>query len=87
VVVAGDLNDAVLQEMTRELRRRYLPQCVVLVKPSGEQNPAIDQLAPFVAGMTARPGHPAAYVCREHRCFQPVYSVSDMLDLLTAKST
>jgi uncharacterized protein YyaL (SSP411 family) len=87
VVVAGDRNDAVLHEMTRELRRLYLPQCVVLVKLSGEQNPAIDQIAPFVAGMTARPGHAAAYVCREHRCFQPVHSVRDMIDLLDVKST
>ena len=87
VVVAGDRNDAVLQEMMRELRSLYLPQCVVLLKPSEKQNPALDRLAPFVSGMTPQSGRSAAYVCRGHQCFQPVYSVSDMLDLIPAKST
>jgi len=87
VVLAGDRDDAVFQNMIRELRSLYLPQCVVLVKPSREQDPAIDRLVPFAAGMTAQPGHRSAYVCREHRCFQPVHSVRDMIDLLDAKST
>jgi uncharacterized protein YyaL (SSP411 family) len=87
VVVAGDLNDSVLQKMTQEIRRLYLPQCVVLVKPSGEQEPPLDELAPFVAGMTREDGRSAAYVCRGHRCYQPVHSVADMLNLLSAKST
>jgi uncharacterized protein len=87
VVLSGDRDDTVLQDMIRELHRRYLPQCVVLLKASHGQNPAIDRLAPFVALMNSPAGQAAAYVCRDHRCFQPVYTVADMLDLLDIKST
>ena len=86
-MLSGDRDDAVLKDLIQELRRRYLPQCVVLVKDSFEQNPSIDRLAPFVALMNPLPGQAAAYVCRDHRCFQPVHTAADMLNLLDAKST
>lgn len=61
-----------------ELGTVYLPSAVVIPSTAGPQQEALARRLPFIAGMTPRDGRPAAYVCRDFACRQPVTTVEDL---------
>jgi uncharacterized protein YyaL (SSP411 family) len=84
VVLAGSSDDPVLKDMIRALRG-YMSRCAVLVKFSDKPSGLIDALAPFAREISPLDGRPAAHVCRGNRCFNPVKTVHEMIELI--KST
>ncbi|MCA8920901.1 MAG: thioredoxin domain-containing protein [Planctomycetes bacterium] len=81
VVVAGALEAEETQALLRVLRATFLPRTVVLHRPPGEA-PEIAALVPFVAAQTPVDGKPAAYVCRDYTCQQPVTSAAELSEQL-----
>ena len=63
------------------LRATFLPRTVVLHRPPGDA-PEIAALVPFVAAQTPVDGKPAAYVCRDYTCQQPVTSAAELSEQL-----
>lgn len=84
VVIAGDPQAADTQEMLTALRRRFIPNKVVLFRPTGEEIPEITQVAGFTRELSAREGKATAYVCRNYHCEIPTTDASEMLLLLSA---
>jgi uncharacterized protein YyaL (SSP411 family) len=80
IVIAGDPNASDAQAMLRALRKEFLPNKVVLFRPSGEEKPAIAELAPFVEFQTALGGKATAYVCQNQACQRPAKSAEEMMD-------
>ncbi len=68
VVLVGDAGDG---EMASTIRGRYLPFTVTLMLSADRQR-ALAARLPFIAGMQAIDGRPAAYVCRDFTCHAPV---------------
>jgi len=84
IVIAGDLADPAVRELIQTVRRPFLPNKVVLFRPTGE-NPEIAQLAPFTALQTALEGKATAYVCENFACKLPVHSPAELAALLAPK--
>jgi uncharacterized protein YyaL (SSP411 family) len=89
VVVVGRAEDARTGALLGTLARSYLPNVVVLFKPSGEREAAeraaaarLEALAPFTRDMREVGGSPAAYVCTGGRCLRPVTTPAELLELL-----
>jgi uncharacterized protein YyaL (SSP411 family) len=82
VVIAGDPADAATQALVAEVRRRHLPDTVVLLHPPGDAGRAIEAIAPFVKGEGLVGGKPAAYVCSNFACKAPVTTAADLARLL-----
>lgn len=82
IVVAGDPKRKDAREMLRSLRKPFLPNKVVILRPSGEALPAICRLAEFTREMGPIDGRATAYVCSGHACRQPTHDVGEMLRLL-----
>lgn len=74
IVVVGDPLLPATKDLTRCIHRAFLPSCVWLLRPLGE-NPPIADLAPFAADLTTVDGAPAAYVCTHFACQAPVTRV------------
>jgi uncharacterized protein len=70
IVLAGPLDDAVMQEMLASIRRRFLPAAVVM--RSEQSN----------LPMPALEGAPTAYVCENFACKLPVTSALALDQLL-----
>jgi uncharacterized protein YyaL (SSP411 family) len=81
VVISGQVGSSEIQGMLRALRKRFLPNKVVLHRPAGV-NPPIAELAPFVGSQTAVDGRATAYVCRNYACELPTHDVARMLEML-----
>jgi uncharacterized protein YyaL (SSP411 family) len=82
IVIAGDPVDPTTQALVAEVRKRHLPNTVVLLHPPGDAGRAIEEIAPFVKAQGMVDGKPAAYVCENFACRAPVTSAAELAKLL-----
>jgi len=82
VVIAGRPDAEDTRAMLRALRQRFLPNAVVLLRPTDQPAPAIVQLAGFVEHHTSIDGKATAYVCANHSCKHPTTKIDEMLTLI-----
>jgi len=85
VVIAGNRGAADTREMLRALRTKFIPNKVVLLRPSAEPTPEIARLAEFTRYQSDVEGKATAYVCLNFRCTLPTTEVSQMLKSLNAR--
>jgi hypothetical protein len=78
IAVIGDLADPSTQALLAEIRRRYLPDAVVALAPSGDAAMQLAEVMPLLAGRDQIGGKPAAYVCRNFVCHLPVTEPSQL---------
>jgi hypothetical protein len=82
VVIAGDPEAQDTRAMLRKLRQKFLPNAVIIFRPSNVPNPAIIQLAPFTQSQLAVNGKATAYVCQDFACKLPTNDIATMLSQL-----
>ncbi len=87
VVIVGRPDATDTNAMKRALDRIYLPNKVVLFKPSNERSPAIVDIAPFTKEHTAVDGKATSYVCFNYACDLPTTDPRRMLASLPAAAT
>jgi hypothetical protein len=82
VVLVGPSDREETHEMMHALRSHFLPNRVILFRPSEEKSPGIDRVAEFVKTHVPLKGKPTAYVCRGNACEAPTTDVKKMLSAL-----
>jgi hypothetical protein len=82
IVIAGSRSAKDTEEMIGELRRHFLPECVVLFHPAKAETPDIASVVPRIRGMLPLHGRATAYVCTGFTCQGPTADPADMLRLL-----
>ncbi len=87
VVIVGSSGDPSVRAMFQALDSLYLPNHVVLHRPSGKPQPEIDRLAPSLKAHVPVEGKATAYVCRNKACKAPVTDVEGMMRLLGGHGT
>jgi uncharacterized protein YyaL (SSP411 family) len=80
IVIVGNREEEGVRLMMNEVRRRYLPDAVVLLKEDNAE--ALEEIAPFVSVLGRKESKPAAYVCRDHTCRLPVTDAAALAVLL-----
>ncbi len=84
VAIVGNFQAADTRAMLTALRRRFIPNKVVLFRPAAEESPAIVRLAEFTRYLSSQKGKATAYVCRNYVCNLPTTDIKKMLELLNA---
>jgi uncharacterized protein YyaL (SSP411 family) len=88
IVIVGNAGSKDTLDMLAALRRRFLPETVVLFIPTDHKIASeINKLAPFTRTMKARNGRATAYVCQDFVCKLPTNSIGQMLANLKAMPT
>ena len=82
VVIAGEPGGDDVRAMIGAVRTHYLPNKIVLFRPSGEESPEIAAVASFTRELKAVDGKATAYVCQDHRCALPTTDAVEILRLL-----
>lgn len=87
IVISGDPTAPDTQAMLAELRRPFLPNKVVLLRPSTDENAAarLAQLAPFTETQISVEEKATAYVCENFACQLPTTDLKKMSELLLSK--
>ena len=84
VVIAGNLDADDTSAMLRALRKPFLPNKVVILKPSGETDPEISRIATYTQQQNPIDGKATAYICRNYNCLLPTKDHREILELLDA---
>ncbi|MDH4100243.1 MAG: thioredoxin domain-containing protein [Nitrospirota bacterium] len=82
VVVAGDAGQDDTNAMLKALRRHFVPNKVVLMRPTHDESAIVD-IAPFVREMRSVDGKATAYVCRNFSCAAPTTDARNVDALMT----
>jgi uncharacterized protein YyaL (SSP411 family) len=84
VTIAGVFAAPDTREMLKRLRRRFLPNKVVLFRPAHEESPEISEVSDFTKDLVSLNRHATAYVCLNYHCQSPTTEPAKMLELLGA---
>ncbi len=82
VIIVGRPEAEDTKAMLKALRAHFVPNKVVLLRPSGLKDPWITRLAKFTEYHSSINGKATAYVCVNYQCEMPTTDVSEMLGLL-----
>ncbi len=86
VVIAGNPGAEDVKDLLRALRRPFLPNKVVILRPTGVADPEITKFAKYSESHTALDGKATAYVCRNFNCSLPTTDPHRMLEVLGVKN-
>ncbi|MFB3121479.1 MAG: thioredoxin domain-containing protein [Candidatus Binatia bacterium] len=79
IVLVGDPEDQVTQEMLQKIQSFYLPNRTLQVVKPGEP---MGKTSPLLEGKSQIDGKPTAYVCQNFTCSSPVTEWDDLRGLL-----
>ncbi len=82
VVIVGDPQAEDTKAMVGTLRKAFVPNKIVILRPANEEAPAITRLAGYTKELGSLDGKATAYVCKAFRCELPVTEAHQMLTLL-----
>jgi uncharacterized protein YyaL (SSP411 family) len=85
VVIVGKWGADDTKAMIRTLRDHFVPNKIVLLRPSGEESPAITRLAGYTKYQSSIDGKATAYVCLNYTCKLPSTDSAKMLEMLGVK--
>jgi hypothetical protein len=86
IVIVGDLHSKDTRQMAQSLRTLFLPNKVVLFRPSSQEVPEICHIAEFSKNLTAIDGKTTVYVCTNYMCKFPTTDLNKVYDLLNVKN-
>ena len=82
VIISGKSRGKDTKEMLRALREQFIPNKVVILRPTEQESPDIDGLTGFTKRYPSIEGKATAYVCLNYSCELPTTDVEKMLQLL-----
>jgi uncharacterized protein YyaL (SSP411 family) len=77
IAIVGAADAPATQDLLRVVRRRYLPDSVVVCADPAQVE-ALGRRIPLLASRAAVGGRPTAYVCRDMTCRLPVHSAEEL---------
>lgn len=82
VVIVGDPGADDTAAMTRAVRKGFMPNKVVILRPAEEESPDIDKITGFTEHQASIDGKATAYVCTSNTCKSPTTDIEVMLRAL-----
>ncbi|MFC1991805.1 thioredoxin domain-containing protein [Chloroflexota bacterium] len=82
VVIVGNSNLNDTKEMVSAIHQHFIPNKVIILRPTEEAAPRIDNIASFVRHNSASNDKATAYVCLNYKCKLPTTDINIMLGLL-----
>jgi hypothetical protein len=85
IVIVGHSEATDTLAMVSAIRKRYLPNKVVVFKPEGPKLPEIVHFAEYARDLKMIDGKATVYVCRKYSCDMPTADINRMLELLDGR--
>ena len=84
VIVAGDSRGEDTEAMVKAIGGEFIPNAVVILRPTEEASPDIVSLADYTRHYTAMDGGATAYICTGYHCETPTRDIAKVLERLKA---
>jgi uncharacterized protein YyaL (SSP411 family) len=85
VVIVGRSDGQDTKKMLAKLRKPFVPNKVVLLRPAEAQSPDIAAIASYTGAQRSIEGRATAYVCLNYNCELPTTDPEEMVALLGVK--
>ncbi len=82
IVIVGDPQSPDTEEMLAALRKHFIPNKVVILKPSTQESPDISGLADYLKHHSSIDNKATAYICINYACKMPTTDIKEMLSQL-----
>ncbi len=82
IVIVGDKRAEDTKEMINALRKKFIPNKIVILKTTESESPEITHIAEFTRFQESIKGKATAYICVNYQCKMPTTKVNKMLNLL-----
>ncbi len=82
IVIVGKSNARDTAEMLRAVRSNFIPNKVIIFRPTNRDNSALDGIAGYTKEFESIDGKATAYVCQNYVCSLPTTDIDKMLELL-----
>jgi len=82
VVIAGGSQANDTRQMLDAIRGLFMPNRIVILRPTDQKSPAIDDIAGFTRDHSSIDGKATAYVCLDYNCQLPTNDIGSVLRLL-----
>ena len=82
IVVVGDRKSKDTQSMLNYIQESFLPNKVLILKPSDSQLNEVVRIAPFTDTQVAISGMATVYVCQNYSCKTPTTDINEMIKSL-----
>ncbi len=86
VVISGNSDGKDAEEMLQALQRQFIPNKVVILRPTEQESPDIDRLVQFTKNYPNIDDKATAYICLDYSCELPTTNVDSMLQLLNVST-
>jgi len=84
VVIAGGSQADDTKRMLDAIRKLFVPNKIVILRPTDQESPEIDDIAPFTRYHSSIDGIATAYVCLNYNCKLPTTDISSLPKLLSS---
>ncbi len=85
VVIVGNPEADDTEEMLKAVRKQFMPNKVVILRPTERDSVGIDDLTGFTRQFKSIDGKATAYVCLDYNCRLPTTDVGKVLEVLDVK--
>ena len=85
LVISGDTNREDTKDMLEKIRNQYIPNKVLIHRPTEVYPPKIDKYANFIEWFDKIDNKATAYVCINKTCKPPTNDINKMLEYLKAE--
>ncbi|MBI3590343.1 MAG: thioredoxin domain-containing protein [Candidatus Melainabacteria bacterium] len=84
-VIVGKADDKNTLSMLNSLRKEFIPNKILLFKPTKNSPPDIAKIAKFIESYKCVDEKTTAYICQNYNCSLPTTEISKMLELLLCR--
>tara|TARA_B100000029_G_scaffold516539_1_gene630685 strand:+ start:17509 stop:19662 length:2154 start_codon:yes stop_codon:yes gene_type:complete len=82
IVIVGDRNKNDTQTMLKYIQESFIPNKVLILKPSDLQAKEVVRIAPFTETQVSISGMATVYVCQNYSCKTPTTDIKEMIKFL-----
>lgn len=82
ILIAGETEDPWVNKMLQTVRKKFLPEAVVVFHPAGTAGKDIEKIAPFLKEQRPIEGKATAYICQNYACQAPVTEYEELVNML-----
>ena len=82
IVIVGDPESDDTEAMLKAIRERFVPNKVVILRPTGPETPKIDLLAGYTEYLSSIDGEATVYICQNYSCKRPTTDVGEVIESL-----
>jgi uncharacterized protein YyaL (SSP411 family) len=82
IIIVGDSRAKDTDAMLNTIWKEFIPNKVVILRPTDDESPKIVQLATYTQAMNSIDGKATAYVCLNYQCQLPTTDINQFRNLL-----